>query len=399
MVGIPIVVSHAVRIAQIEPVGGHGGMHHYDIGLARGLAQAGAQVALYTSSIGRLEIGHARVEVVTAFRGSYGSQPRLLRAARYAVALERSLRAARRWGCDLLHLHAFGGTRLERFTLSRAIATGRPVVVTVHDVHHLGTEDTSRSLRAYYTRPRTLIAHNRFSRRAIQRIAHQTPVEEIPHGHYLDTFPAGPDEAAARRALGVDPAAFLLLFFGQIKPAKGLGLLLDALPRAVAERPEIRALIAGRAWRDDPENYLRGIRDLGLEERVDFRHGFVDDRQVPALFAAADLVILPYRHVYQSGVLLLAMSRGRAVLASDLPPMAEVVRDGTDGFLFRHGDSEHLAQRLVELAARPERLAAVGDAARARMRQRHDWRTIGEHTLAVYRRLLDRGDRSADAGR
>lgn len=381
-------MSRSLEVTLIEPVGAHGGMHHYDLGLAGGLAAVGVSVALHTSSIGDLR-PPCDVEVHPTFRGSFGSLPRPLRAVLYAWALERSLRSARRAGTDLLHLHAFGGTRLERYTLGRSRTTGLPVALTAHDIRSLGGEDPGRRLAEYYGRADALIVHNRASRRALNSIDPALTPHEVPHGHYLDTYGEPPPRTEARRRLGIERTAFLLLFFGQIKPAKGLDLLLRALPLVRAKHPECRLLIAGRAWRDRPESYHHLVQDLDLEKIVDFRPGFVDDSDVPTMFAAADLVVLPYRRVYQSGVALLAMSHGRTVLASDLPALTETVRDGRTGFLFRRGDAEHLAERLSELAERRPELDETGRRGRAWVRRHHDWRTIGERTLAVYRGLLD----------
>lgn len=379
-------MSRQPTVAQIEPVGGHGGMHYYNLGLAQGLVQAGVRILLFTSSRGGLsgwpEDGLHSHET---FAGCYGDTPRWLRGWRFVSSLARALNSARRQNADLVHLHFFGASSTERLSLHLAQRWGFPTVVTVHDIDALGGAAESHP-RRIYSRPEALVVHNETCHRALRPFAPTTPIEVVPHGHYLHVV-GRMDRRQARRRLGLSAAAPTALFFGQIKRSKGLDLLIESMRGVVDRLPDARLVIAGRAWRDEVEIYRDAIQRSGLDEAVDFRHGFVSEADVPALFGAADLVVLPYRRIYQSGVLLMAMSYGRAVLTSDLPAMREVVDDGVNGFTFHDGDATHLALRLTELLQRPESLAAAAETALERLRVEHDWRLIGERTASLYRRL------------
>ena len=381
-------MTRELTVAQIEPVGGHGGMHYYDLGLARGLTGAGVRVLLFTSSLGELEDWpRRRFEASTPFAGSYGDAPRWLRGLRFARALSKSLRSARRRGADLVHLHSFGGDATERLALRGAHRSGLAIVVTVHDVASLAGGSSAAGGGSVVRGADALIVHNRTCRDEIAPAAADLPIEVVPHGHYLHAAERVARDAA-RRELGLDAAAPTALFFGQIKRTKGLDVLLDAMPSVVERCRGARLVIAGRAWKDDVGPYRERIRARGLEDAVELRHGFVADSEVPLLFGAADLVVLPYRRVYQSGVLLMAMSYGRAVLTSDLPAMRETVRDGENGFLFRDGDAAHLAGRLIDLLPRRELLDATAEAGLRQLAEHHDWGLVGERTADLYRRLV-----------
>ena len=377
-----------LRIAQIEPVGAHGGMHYYDVGLASGLVEAGVAVELFTSSLGELEGSLAAgLRSSDVFAGSYGGAPRWLRAIRFSRALRSSLTMARRAEADLVHLHFFGAGATERLSLRLAKRRGFPTVVTVHDVQSLADPSDSKRLSRTYAKANALIVHNEASREELGQRVLGAPIEVIPHGHYLHAVERLATRPSRRR-LGLGEATSTILFFGQIKAAKGLDLLIEAMRGVIDRLPSARLLVAGRVWRQDPERYRRQIGRLGLDGSVDFRHGFVPDDEVSTLFAAADLVVLPYRRVYQSGVLLMAMSHGRAVLTSDLPAMREIVDDGRTGFTFRTGDVADLTARLVDLLSRPEDLAKAAATALERLRVEHDWGRIGRRTVAVYRQVL-----------
>ena len=377
-----------MKVAQIEPVGAHGAMHYYNAGLADGLFAAGVDTLLFTSSCGPFRPSTA--QVATSFAGCYGRAPKLLRAARFTKALHRSLGEARRSEADLVHLHFFGATPTERLSVRLARRGDFPVVVTAHDVESLADEQSRARTAAVYSSVDHLIVHNEASKQALRRLTDTVPIDVIPHGHYLHIVQRERPRSVARRALGLEQDVPILLFFGQIKQAKGLDLLLAAMPTVVEAAPEVRLLIAGRPWRDDADAYRRQIEELSLQDVVDFQPSFVDEERAKDLFAACDLAVLPYRHVYQSGVALMSMSLGRPILASDLPAMREMIVDSRNGWLFRSEDTRDLGEKLIEILRDRSRLTVVGDAAREHVRSTNDWSAIGRRTLDVYRQVLSR---------
>ena len=132
---------------------------------------------------------------------------------------------------------------------------------------------------------------------------------------------------------------------------KGLDILLKAMAKVISTNPNVSLQIAGKVWHDDLLQYQQLIEELGLTEFVKTNFSFIPNEEVDGYFQRADIVVLPYRRIYQSGVLLLAMSYGRAVLASNLPPFAEVVEDGKTGYLFQSEDSDSLAEVILQTAS------------------------------------------------
>ncbi|MGB0167587.1 MAG: glycosyltransferase, partial [Luteibaculum sp.] len=88
---------------------------------------------------------------------------------------------------------------------------------------------------------------------------------------------------------------------------------------------------------------------------------------------SADLIVLPYKKIFQSGVLIMAMSYAKAVLASNLPANQEIIEDGVNGFLFESENAESLAAKLEEIAANQETLPEVAKAARIHMEKHYSW--------------------------
>ena len=122
---------------------------------------------------------------------------------------------------------------------------------------------------------------------------------------------------------------------------------------------------------------------------------YIPDDEIPAYYGAADIVVLPYRKIYQSGVLLMAMSFGVPVLTSDLPGMSEVITEGENGFMFRSGDAVDLAERLVAVLADVQGRDRVIECARQDMMgSRFSWDAIGAQLKVVYRDVLAHGKAS-----
>jgi glycosyltransferase involved in cell wall biosynthesis len=109
---------------------------------------------------------------------------------------------------------------------------------------------------------------------------------------------------------------------------------------------------------------------------------------VPYYFAAADVVALPYVRIYQSGVLHLAYTFGRPVVATRVGGLTEDIKDGKSGVLVPPGDENALATALEEMLADPERLAAMGEHARMLAETVYSWDAIARRTLDFYESLL-----------
>jgi len=108
---------------------------------------------------------------------------------------------------------------------------------------------------------------------------------------------------------------------------------------------------------------------------------------VPLYYGAADLVVLPYLRIYQSGVVLMAMSYGKAVLVSDIPGMLEVVQDQETGFVFRSGDVDDLVQRICTIFANQPIMESVAKRGLRLMEEKYDWAVIGKKTKDLYASL------------
>jgi SAM-dependent methyltransferase len=144
-----------------------------------------------------------------------------------------------------------------------------------------------------------------------------------------------------------------VLFFGLVRPYKGV----DVLLRALAQVPDVSATIAGEVW-GGVEPLQRLVAELGLADRVTLRPGYVPTGEIADLFQAADALVLPYRSGTGSANVLVAHAYGVPVVATSLPAFVERVREGVDGLLCRPDDVADLARALRDLYV-PGRLAEL----------------------------------------
>jgi len=379
------------KVWMIEPVGGHRGMHYYDFALCDELRRAGVDVTLLTCDETAGCNAPAGLAVRYPFQRIFGADPAPLRAYRYWRALSRIASGAAREGVQIAHVHYFLLAPADYIFLRRLRRQGIKIVVTAHDVIPFNARFHTRALfQRLYGLADALIVHAEQNRRELlaQFRLERARVVVIPHGHYLPyTGDALLSRAEARARLGLDPERPVLLFFGQIKRVKGLDTLLRALPAIITAHPRALLLIAGQVWKDDWSRYQALIDELGIADHVRARIAHIPDGEVAAYYRAADVVVLPYRRIYQSGVLLMAWSYAQPVVASSVGGLAEVVRDGETGLLVEPDDPATLADALNEVLGNRAWGEAMGAAGRRLVAREFAWDKIAARTAGLYRKL------------
>ena len=291
----------------------------------------------------------------------------------------------------ICHYQVFNDLLPELVVIALAKLLRRKIVLTVHDVSSLaGPVTWKRRMTGWvYRRADGVIVHNTVSMRELESLGLPSRmIRVIVHGHYLDSVRKMPPAAEARRALGIDPGVKVVLFFGQIKDVKGLDLLIGALREVAHAVPNVVLLIAGRPWKTDFARYDALIETAGVRSRCLLHIRFIPDDDVSTYYAAADVVALPYRRIYQSGVLMMAMTYGRAVVVSDLPGMTEIVSDGTNGYVFSLASTGSLAKTLIRALRNDDERGEIAARSLEYVRREHDWNQIGALTVQLFRTVL-----------
>ena len=211
----------------------------------------------------------------------------------------------------------------------------------------------------------------------------------IPNAVDIELFePGGQPDAKLKARLGLTGAS-VVGFIGSFYAYEGLDLLLDALPRILARRPDVRVLLVGGGPQDAA--LKAQAQRLELADKVVFT-GRVPHDQVQRYYDLVDVLAYP-RHSMRLTELvtplkpLEAMAQGRLLVASDVGGHKELIRHGETGVLFKAGDADSLADSVVDLLAKPERWAALREAGRRFVEQERNWASSVSRYVAPYAML------------
>jgi D-inositol-3-phosphate glycosyltransferase len=200
----------------------------------------------------------------------------------------------------------------------------------------------------------------------------------------------------AKKRLGIRENERTILFFGRIMPYKGLEYLVAAFRQIIAGREHhgqgYRLIVAGRP--DRCEEYWNATSEAMHEEvrsgRVLIRAESIPDDETEVYFKAADVLVLPYRDIYQSGVLFLAHSFGLPVVAADVGSLRDDIVEGKTGFLFKPEDPVDLTNAIEKYFASDlyANLSSRREEIQSYAARRHSWDVVSDTTMNVYAGLV-----------
>lgn len=228
---------------------------------------------------------------------------------------------------------------------------GCEVVMLCHNISpHEATPLDRVLLRLAYALPDRFIVQSdaeaeRLERLLAVRARRLPPIDAVAHPRY--SIFANDD--LAEKSDG-DKSFYSLLFFGLVRPYKGLDVLIEALA-LLPEDIDIRLNIVGEFYEDE-DVYRRQIARLGLQDRVDICARYVPNEQVGPIFEAADICVLPYRHATGSGVANIALACGTRLVMSRLPTLEQAFCDEPIHW-FEPGDADALSRAIVEALRSP----------------------------------------------
>ncbi|HEY3759771.1 MAG TPA: glycosyltransferase family 4 protein [Solirubrobacteraceae bacterium] len=392
----------AVRLrALVVEEGGIGGVAEYTNELVGAIGRAGCEVHL---AAGRDNaFGEAPNVIVHRLFPYVRGRSWPARAVR-AVGLSRPVNGASHLGadvllaklartCDVVHVQGEEWPPLGAAQALMLRAARAPMVYSPHNTFDRSARSYPRSHALIRRCAARIIVHSEFDRRALSAaLAAKTVV--IPHGEYGGLARRGQariEASTVRTQLGIAEEELLVLLFGQLRRDKGVRDLLEAAARA----PGVTVVLAGEDHGALAE-VAALLEDRRLRGRVRVLRGFVAPDRAGELFAAADVVALPYLRASASGVLLLAYGYGRPVLAYPVGGLPEYVEDGRTGWLCERADVAALTEELQAVAAAGRgECQTRGEAARAFSEEHFSWDAIARRTVALYEEVSRDARRAA----
>lgn len=286
------------------------------------------------------------------------------------------------------------------YTLLRGFrARGVPRVLTIHNVlPHERRGVFIRATRALCRLADRIVVHGEanLARFGVLYPGFERRVREAPHGTPAED-PNKPSRESARAVLDWPADAAIVLFFGIIRPYKGVDTLIRAFADFARARPDALLVIAGRPWTDWGP-YARLIEELGLGERVRPRLDYVPAGEVANYVAGADLVVLPYTHFdAQSGVASLCLPYKTPMIVSSVGGLRDSVGRDPE-WLAPPGDADALAARIRDFFERRTEKKARFAALAERVLSETSFERVAERHAAIYRELLGEQWRAAVLG-
>lgn len=369
----------------------------YDRELMLGLRQNGVEPLIFGKALAAREAPGAQPGLVEHFYPSLVAGPmaampgpvrRGFKGVSHAMSLARLLPTLRRLRPDVIHFQWAPLPVVDRLFLP-ALRRIAPLVLTVHDstpfngnpgarIQRIGAVSILRDFAA-------LIVHTEQARRRL--VAYGLPADKltlIPHGLLHDGGPAM-DRLMPVEELPDQQVRFLM--FGKIKPYKGVDTMIRALALLPPEqRARCRVHVVGKPYMDMAP--LRALAEQsGVADRIEYDLRLVPDEELPGLFNDAAVLLMPYREIDASGVLMMALVAGRPIIASNIGNFAETLETERNALLVHADDAASLARAMgrviVDRALRHGLAAGVRD-----LRRRiPSWTEIGRSTTALYRQL------------
>lgn len=372
----------------VDPIS-YSGMAYSDVGQIAALQELGARPLLVGSDSWMLE--PEIVPRVAVFRGTHGTRSRLRKGVRYIGSLARLLIRIKRSRPDVIHWQFTELPVADVLTILAIRVLGIPQVFTVHELLPWTARAHHRWLFSrLYGLVDAIVVHNEDQQAEIIRrfSVGSSKVHIAPLGDYtLFATPQLPQsQARARLGLSVDPP--VALFFGTIRPSKGLEVLLEAWALVALKVPEAILLVVGKPSKGlDTKETIALIRHLGIENSVRTRFEQVNPVDTNTYYRAADVVVLPYHEIGSSGVLRYAYNSARPVIATSVGEHGARVITGQTGHLVTPGNPHALAEVLVHALGDRPTLRLMGEAAQVYAAANFKWLEAAREMLRIYEDL------------
>jgi len=372
------------KLGIIDHVGNKSGMDFYDISLSRALATS-FEVSIFSN----FEFKEPPAEDVKAHKTfHYKSDGFFEKIYYFFMGFIRSFYFAKKLSIKSILFHSFSFEYKDLIVLWIAKFLNFEILLIVHDVSGFAEKDKKKVKHIILRKiANFILVHNEFSKREILNNNVQNhKIITISLGDYIDQVQLLPRKKAISE-LQLSEEFKYVLFFGQIKQVKGLDILIQSFSKL--QQNNLKLVIAGKVWNDDSSKYNKLIKNLGVNDKVLFYERFITDKERDLFFSIADVVVLPYRQIYQSAVLMTAMSYPSVVICSDLEPNKEVIQNKKNGFLFESENISDLTSILKEVLVLDSNIIKdIKQEALITVKEQRSWKFSAEQ---IFKKLIPNG--------
>lgn len=376
---------------------------HYVLGLTSGLSLTGIKIDFIGSDIfkGAQILNHENITFYNLRGDQDPSSPIWIKITRIIKFYYRMMKYAAKTDSEIFHIQWLNKFALLDSTLLNIYyrLLGKKLIFTAHNINAGQRDDNDSimnrlSLKNMYKFVDHIIVHTeKMKQQLISEFAvGEHKISVIPHG-ILNIAPiTNLKKVQAREKFDIQLQEKILLFFGIIAPYKGLEFLIPAFKILREKYSDMRLIIAGKIENNYPDYWMKIeelITENSLANHIIKKTEFIPDKEVEFYFKSSDILILPYKYIFQTGVLFLSYNFGLPAIVSDVGSLREEVIEGKTGYVFNPEDATDLANKIDEYFTsdlyynlEANRINIIKFA-----NDKYSWEKIGEKTVALYMKL------------
>lgn len=332
------------------------------------------------------DVDECKVNSISLFNTADKERNKIVKVLNYIKASLSIIKLIKSNNYEVLHVQWFILSPIDFLYIEKAKKRGIKIIVTIHDILPFNQKfyDLKFHKKIYGIADEIIVqAENNIKRFKEIFPEYSTKIHFIPHGNFFN-YAQTINQEDARRILELPQDKTILLFFGQIKKVKGLGVLLDAFGEVCKQRQDIYLVIAGSVWNDNFEIYNNKIKQYNLINNIRCDIRYIKDEEVHYYYSACDLNVLPYLDVYQSGVIQLAYAYCKPTIATNIGAFREIVQDEKTGFLCRPNDSDDLASTIIKAVMEKDRFNEMGQLGSKYIEKKYSWEDIVDKIIKLY---------------
>lgn len=373
-----------IKVAIIDSIGSHGSSHHYYLfAQAKGLIENKVDVTIFSNKKTYLSsLGKFKVE--NTFGDIFKTKAKLANALYFVTGILKSFFKAKFSSHNFFHLHLFDFNILNFFACFFAIFFNVRLILTIHDINPFSKKTNLFLKRWILLFADKVIVHNEFSKKElIKDEINLKKISVVPHGNYLDFIKPKTNKIVAKKKFGLQNKK-VILFFGMIKEEKGLDILIKSFYEVNQNNKDVVLLIAGKTYKTDIKKYTKIIDQLDLENSCVIHNKFIPEDALCDYYGCADVIVLPYKIIFQSGVLMMSSSFNVPVIVSDLEPFLDIIENQINGLVFKVNDVKSLAEKLIFSVNSTEKMNSYAKNNFEKIKNQYDWTKIGKLNKDVY---------------
>ena len=362
-----------------------GGIQEHVSNLAQTLARQGHQLKIVTVRRNNSERVRDTFAGLDVIRVPQLNLPKTMNAQYLAIATALLVALRIRGQADVVHYHTFWPDAFTAFIVNKFV----PTVYTAHESRFLIMAEQPKSQRwlRLALRPFQGILAPSTELLDVTRQLGVSAEKSVFIANAVDANKFRPDltrgSVRARYAIPADHC--LILCPRRLVAKNGLEFLLESLPSIRRRFSGVSVLIAGDG--PEKEKLQARTRELGCQDSVIFA-GNQNNNSLPAFYADADIVAIPSLKEATSIAGLEAMASARAVVATNVGGLPEIIEDGVSGLLVPPRDPEALSVAITRLLETPELRKQLGLAARASVERKFTWEQVANETSRAYERAI-----------